>query len=769
VSFLTPIFLLGALAVALPVLFHLIRRTTRQRTPFSSLMFLRPSLPRVTQRSRLEHLLLLLLRCAVVCLLAFAFARPLFRRAVPDVSPSAARRLVVLLDTSASMRRASLWAAAREQAEAVLRQAAPADEAAVFTFDRQVAPVLSFEQWRRAGPSQRMALATGKLAALSPGWSATHLDQALIRAAETLAEAGGKQAFGPGQIVLLSDLQEGCRLESLQGYEWPRNVRVSVQPLKSKPGSNAALQLVSEPDDAAPQAAATIRVRVTNAADSRRDQFRVGWAQRDGRNFAGVPTEIYVPAGQSRVVSLPLPQAAANAAGNGSYTRDGNYVPLPLPQAAATAGAPPSAAEAAAGSARYAGPERIVLQGDDEDFDNTVFVVPPETQRLSVLYCGNGSEKDPAQPLYFLRRAFQETRRQAVQVVARQPGSVAGPSPALAPLAAADEGMQAGSLHHTSPGAAPLAAADLELPALFIVTDPLPEGLAGALRSQVAAGKTALFVLKSGAPANTLATVLGLPRLVAAEALPKDYAILGEIDFRDPLFAPFADPRFNDFSRIHFWKYRRLDAGAIPSARPVAKFDSGDPALLEVPLGRGRVLILTSGWQPEDSQLALSTKFVPLLYAMLEQSGAPASVPAQYHVGDIIPTATAGPGDKSSAVVFAPDGSKLELPAGATNFSGTLAPGIYTLASGGPPRRFAVNLDAAESRTAPLPADELERLGVPLAREETAVAREARRLVRLQDADLESRQRLWRLCLMAALGILLIETWVAANYERKAA
>ena len=593
-------------------------------------------------------------------------------------------------------------------------------------------------------PGRRMALVTSKLAALSPGWSATHLDQALIRAAETLAEAGGKPAFGPGQIVLLSDLQEGCRRESLQGYEWPRNVRVSVQPLKSRPGSNAALQLVSEPDDAAPQAAATIRVRVTNAADSRRDQFRVGWAQRDGRNFAGVPAEVYVPAGQSRVVPLPVPQAAANAAGTPASA--GSKQVQPLPQAAATPGAPPSAAESA-DPARYAGPDRIVLQGDDEDFDNTVFVVPPETQRLSVLYCGIGSEKDPAQPLYFLRRAFQETRRQAVQVVMRQPGSAAGPNPVLAPLAAAD----------------------LESPALFVVTDPLPEGLAGALRSQVAAGKTALFVLRSGAPANTLAAVLGLPGIVAPEALPKDYAILGEIDFRDPLFAPFADPRFNDFSKIHFWKYRRLDAGAIPSARPVAKFDRGDPALLEVPLGRGRVLILTSGWQPEDSQLALSTKFVPLLYAILEQSGAPAPMPAQYHVGDLIPLASAGAGDGSSAVVFAPDGSKLELPAGATNFSGTLAPGIYTLASAGPPRRFAVNLDAAESRTAPLPADELERLGVPLAREQTAVSREARRLVRLHDANLESRQRLWRLCLMAALGFLLLETWLAANYEKKTA
>ena len=719
-SFLTPIFLLGGLAVALPVLFHLIRRATRQRTWFSSLMFLAPSPPRLTQRSRLEHVLLLLLRCAVVCLLALAFARPFLRKAVPELSPSAAGRLVVLVDASASMRRANLWAAAREQVLAIVRQAAPADELAVFTFDRQVNPVVSFEQWRAAGPGQRVGLVSGKLAALSPGWSATHLGQALIQAAETLAEATGKAALGPARIVLISDMQEGCRLEPLQGYEWPRNVRVSLQPVKSRPGSNAALQLVNEPDEAAPLAPAAIRVRVTNAADSRRDQFRVGWGRPDGAGFAGAPTEVYVPPGQSRVVPLPLPQAPAGQ------------------------GARPSQNGPPAGPARYADPERILLEGDDEDFDNTVYVVAPETQRFSVLYCGSGSEKDPSQPLYFLRRAFQETRRQAVQVVIRQPGPEAARNPALPALSAAD----------------------LEAPTLLVVTDPLPEPLAAALRSQVAEGKTALFVLKSGAPAKTLATVLGREGLALEEAVLTNYAILAEIDFRHPLFAPFADPRFNDFSRIHFWRYRRLDAATIPSARPLAKFDSGDAALLQVPVGRGRVLILTSGWQPEDSQLALSTKFVPLLYAMLEQSGAPAPLPAQYYVGDVIPLPRAGPGDQSRAVVRAPDGSTLELSPGETNFSRALTPGIYSIGPGPAPRRFAVNLDAAESRTAPLPADELERLGVPLARQESAVAREALRQVRLQDAELENRQRLWRLCLIAALGVLLVETWVAAKTLR---
>src|SRR5215813_5284169 len=105
-SFLAPLFLLGAVAIALPVIFHLIRRTTKEKTVFSSLMFLAPSPPRLTRRSRLEHLLLLAVRCLVLCLLAMGFSRPFFKKPVSTTaSPGTARRLVLLVDSSASMRR----------------------------------------------------------------------------------------------------------------------------------------------------------------------------------------------------------------------------------------------------------------------------------------------------------------------------------------------------------------------------------------------------------------------------------------------------------------------------------------------------------------------------------------------------------------------------------------------------------------------------------------------------------------------------------------
>ncbi len=60
----------------------------------------------------------------------------------------------------------------------------------------------------------------------------------------------------------------------------------------------------------------------------------------------------------------------------------------------------------------------------------------------------------------------------------------------------------------------------------------------------------------------TLAALTGWPDIQIAEAS-GDYALLGQIDFTHPLFAPFADPRFSDFSHIHFWKHRRVTFPAI--------------------------------------------------------------------------------------------------------------------------------------------------------------------------------------------------------------
>jgi len=170
-----------------------------------------------------------------------------------------------------------------------------------------------------------------------------------------------------------------------------------------------------------------------------------------------------------------------------------------------------------------------------------------------------------------------------------------------------------------------------------------------------------LWVLHDRASVGSLARLAGANDLTADEAGGADYAMLGTIDFAHPLFASFADPRYSDFTRIHFWKHRRLDAARLPNARIPARFDNGDPALIEVPKGKGRLLVLTAGWHPADSQLALSSKFVPLLYSVLEQAGPRTTAPTAYRVGDLV--TLPAPSDGQGWVLLKPDGSERRLSA----------------------------------------------------------------------------------------------------------
>jgi hypothetical protein len=100
-SFLAPLFLLGGLAIALPVVFHLVRRSSREKQVFSSLMFLKPTPPRMTRRNRLENIFLLLLRCLALCILALGFARPFLQRPMAATPTGTAGAQVVILWTPA--------------------------------------------------------------------------------------------------------------------------------------------------------------------------------------------------------------------------------------------------------------------------------------------------------------------------------------------------------------------------------------------------------------------------------------------------------------------------------------------------------------------------------------------------------------------------------------------------------------------------------------------------------------------------------------------
>jgi hypothetical protein len=363
---LAPLYFAGALAVALPIVFHLIRRMPTGRQAFGSLMFLTPSPPRLTRRSRLSNILLLLLRAAALALLALAFARPFLRSA--DATAAAqprGRRVAVLVDTSASMRRGDAWPQAVRQAEQALADLKPEDEAALFFFDRSVRPGLSFAEWNDLAPGQRGPAFRARLAAAAPTWAPTRLGESLATVADQLAEEEGATAAAGRsgrQLVLISDLQQGGRAEALQGHQWPDGVLLQVRAVGPKPPtSNAGLQSAEQstgnPEANAAAAAADaggprLRVRVSNQPGSEREQFTLAWANDRGPLPGVQPVKAYVPAGQSHVTRVPFP--------------------------------PPGEGQSADGSpSGPTGVDRLVLQGDDADFDNTLYVVPPRQDTVA--------------------------------------------------------------------------------------------------------------------------------------------------------------------------------------------------------------------------------------------------------------------------------------------------------------------------------------------------------------------------------------------------
>jgi hypothetical protein len=100
-------------------------------------------------------------------------------------------------------------------------------------------------------------------------------------------------------------------------------------------------------------------------------------------------------------------------------------------------------------------------------------------------------------------------------------------------------------------------------------------------------------------------------------------------------------------------------------------------------------------------------------------------------------------------------------------FTATDEPGVYTISGTreAGPQSFAVNLDALESKTSAVGAETLEQFGCRLVTP-SAVATIAQKRQHAQDLQFESRQKLWQWLIVALLGILVAETWLAGRAAR---
>ncbi|MBI3950491.1 MAG: BatA domain-containing protein [Acidobacteria bacterium] len=194
-NFLNPWFLIGAVAVAVPIIIHLVRREQAKRVRFPSLMFLRRIPQKSVRRRRLRDLLLLALRCLALLLVVLAFARPFIRSDAQSSSHDQGQNMVILLDTSYSMQYGNRFERARERARSLIASASPKDRIALIAFSQ------GYEIVRPLSLDRRAIL--NDLASLTPTLNATNYVQALRGAESVLQGIAGQDNV----VALISDFQ----------------------------------------------------------------------------------------------------------------------------------------------------------------------------------------------------------------------------------------------------------------------------------------------------------------------------------------------------------------------------------------------------------------------------------------------------------------------------------------------------------------------------------------------------------------------------------
>ncbi len=133
--FVNPLFLLGACAIAVPIVLHLIMRQKPKLFEFPALRFVQRRHDRNQRRLRLRHLLLLLLRAAAIAILALALARPSIKFSHRFGSQEAPVAAALIFDEAPHMQyrrdKKTRLEAAQEIGQWLLQQLPPASQIAV--------------------------------------------------------------------------------------------------------------------------------------------------------------------------------------------------------------------------------------------------------------------------------------------------------------------------------------------------------------------------------------------------------------------------------------------------------------------------------------------------------------------------------------------------------------------------------------------------------------------------------------------------------------
>lgn len=235
--FLTPLFLIGLLAALIPIAIHLIRKEKPPKLMFSSIRFLKKTSKKLILFQHIQQWLLLLLRSALIVLLVFAFARPLFNQTVARLLDADPMSAVILLDISMSMRYGDEFEDAKQEALDIIDGLTSGDEVAFIGFSNSADIVREL--------STDLDAIRGTITGLAePGYGTTRY-MPNLRLADQMLETS---RFENRAIYMISDFQDVGMDSSEEGWKLAPGVAFTGIDVGALESSNLVLTDVRSPE-----------------------------------------------------------------------------------------------------------------------------------------------------------------------------------------------------------------------------------------------------------------------------------------------------------------------------------------------------------------------------------------------------------------------------------------------------------------------------------------------------------------------------------------
>lgn len=630
-GFLSPLFFIGALAAAVPIVLHMLKREPEARVMFPAVHLLVHAPVEHSSRRRLRELLLLALRVAALLALAFAFARPFLTSGLATSGATT----VVALDTSLSMSAPGQFEKARQRAKEAVADAPIGSQVAVVTF-ADGAQVVS-------QPSGDRATATSAIDRAQAGAGGTRYRAAINASVDLLH---GR----PGIIVVVTDLQETGWDVGDQATV-PEAVAVKVADVGAPPANLA----VTSAQVSADRITAAVRSTSSSAVTAR---VRLAVHQAADSGGAAAPageTSVAIGAGQTATVSFAAPK--------------GQWVSVSV---------------------------------DDESgaaADNARFLVLDAGSRPSILVIGTAG--DLAREAFYLEQAL---------VAAGADGR-----------SYAVEGAAAGELATWEQSKL-----DAHTAVVMLSTRALEHHGRELLTSYLKSGGGLLVAAGPDIDGDVLQEVLGGPRLTivnpgASAPGSRVSRTWGPSDVRHPVVRAFGSTQ----GALGLVQFQRVSTLRTDDCAVLARFTTGEPALVDCQTGEGHALVLASDLDNRGNDFPLHATFVPFLHESVRYLMGGTDRAAEYLVADV------------------PQGI-------------APVPGVATASASRTSKLVAVNADPGEADPGRLTPDEFAGAISSMGGGVQAGAR-------LQAAETEERQHIWQYVLGLMLVMLAIESWVAAR------